>query len=186
MKLVKTTVCLGLLLAVATPRVFGGQTNGPQDVQKSCAIFVQTFYDWYIAKALKDKKSSPVALALKQKGTLFSPALFRRLKADSEAQTRASGESVGLDFDPFLNSQDPSSRYVVGNITVQRESVLVDVHGVSSGKKNENPDVVAELILRDGLWLFVNFHYGDRSDRESEDLLSILEEQRENRQKQRR
>lgn len=182
MRISKILACCGLLFSLAAPPPFHAQAKSPQDIEKSCTNFVQGFYDWYVPKALKENHGPAFALALKHKSSVFSLALFRRLNAAYETQTKAlRGDSGELDFDPFLNSQDPAERYVVGHITPQSQSVLVEVYGISSGKKSDQPDVVAELVLVDGQWVFVNFHYGERNDRESEDLLSLLEEMRESR-----
>ena len=50
-------------------------------------------------------------IAVQRKAGLFNPDLVRALKIDSEAQSRAKGELVGIDFDPFVGSQDPADRY---------------------------------------------------------------------------
>jgi len=100
------------------------------------------------------------------------------LEADSAAQANALGEIVGLDFDPFLNTQDPYDRYAVGKVTRKGQRCLVDVYGVHSGKRSDRPDVVPELVRRHGSWVFMNFHY----PRERTDLLSILKRLRQKRQ----
>ena len=121
-------------------------------------------------------------LALKYKRSVFSPELFRQLIEDSEAQAKAAGDHVGLDFDPLLSSQDPSERFVVGNIARKNDTYLVEVYGMESGKKREN--VVPELVRKNGRWLFVNFHYPDfeHVPRNNGDLLSLLKNLREERQ----
>jgi hypothetical protein len=58
-------------------------------------------------KSLKDGTDTAWNLAIKTKSSVFSPQLALALKEDSAAQAKAEGEIVGLDFDPFLNSQDP-------------------------------------------------------------------------------
>ena len=84
-----------------------------------------------------------------------------------------------MDFDPFLASQDPCDRYEVGAATRQGPSYLVDIHGAGGCEKHDKPDVVAELVLRSGTWMFVNFHYPP----DSGDLLTVLRLLREDRQK---
>ena len=88
-------------------------------------------------------------------------------------------ESIaGLDFDPFLGSQDPGERYEVGTIAQKGSSQWADIHGVWAAQRSSSTDVVAELVLQDGHWTFVNFHYPDGSA-----LLTILKLLREGRQK---
>lgn len=138
---------------------------------------VQEFYAWYVPLALKDQKQPAFVIALKKKGSLFSPELAQALEADAAAQAKVEGEIVGLDWDPFLNSQDPADRYVTGKVTTKGDRTLVEVHGVPSGKKNATPDVIVELTLRDGRWLFTNFRSADGND-----LLSSLKALRDSRQ----
>src|SRR6266851_5844884 len=102
----------------------------PQDAQKSCRVFVQQFYDWYVSETHKENAMHSWDLALKQKGYAFSPELRRELTEDSEAQAKAVGEIVGLDFDPFLNSQDPSEHFVVGEIRRSNDRYFVEVYGM--------------------------------------------------------
>lgn len=155
----------------------------PQSNQKSCRDFVQGFYDWYVPVALKHGRVRPADLALKYKGSAFSPELARALREDSEAQAKTKGELVGLDFDPFLNSQDPSERYVVGNVIPKGERYWVEVYSITLGKKSAKPEVAPELTLKDGQWVFVNFHYGKSESSEDDNLMSTLKSLRAARQK---
>jgi len=118
--------------------------------------------------------------ALKYRRSSLAPELYRRLKEDSDASAKNPGEIVGLDFDPFVNSQDPCDHYVVGNISVKGDSYWVNVHGVCQGKRSKTPDVIPELIFKEGKWLFVNIHYSAKKD---DDLLSVLKALREDRAK---
>ncbi|MHB8540507.1 MAG: hypothetical protein ACYDCD_06140 [Candidatus Acidiferrales bacterium] len=96
------------------------------------------------------------------------------MKKDSDASKKANGEIVGLDFDPFLASQDPGKRYQVGRVTRDGDSYRVEVFGVRFGRKSEKVDVVPEVVRKKGHWLFVNFHYPNAVDAKSENLLGIL------------
>ena len=91
---------------------------------------------------------------------MFSPKLLRWLEEDYEAQAKVAGEIVGLDYDPFLFSQDPCERYVAESVTYNAEKCFVDVHSVCQGRKSAKADVVPELTYQDGSWIFLNFHYG--------------------------
>jgi hypothetical protein len=149
------------------------ETNSPQG-------FVQAFYSWYVPIALNDAApNTPAASrALTQRAPDFSPVLVRSLRGDFEAQSKANGEIVGLDFDPFLAAQDPCESYVVGSTSRRGFLYMVPVFGVCSGVKHRKPDVVAELVRRHGSWLFVNFLYpSNKADLMS--TLKLLREQRE-------
>ena len=107
------------------------------------------------------------------------------MREDFAAQAKAPGEIVGLDFDPFLNSQDPCERYEVGLITQKGETYLVNVYAICSGKKSSVADVVPEVLHKGSQWEFINFRYPNQAQQyhNSADLLSILRIQREERSK---
>ncbi len=140
---------------------------------KSAREFVQGFYEWYAPIASSDTKETASDIALKERRSAFSSELFKLLKEDSDAQARCK-EIVGIDFDPFLFSQDPAERYQVGAIRQRGRFFRADVYGVQSGYRSPRPDVVAEFTQDDGHWTFVNFY----STNPNTDLLSILKSPR--------
>ena len=148
------------------------QTPSTTDLQKSCGSFVQSFYDWYAPRAFKDGPET----AVRHKSAVFAPDLLSALKRDFAAQQKSPGELVGLDFDPFLNSQDPDGRYQLGSVTVKDAACWADVYGVTSGNKRAKPDVVPELKFQNGQWVFVNFHYGKGRQGEDINLLGTLKQ----------
>ena len=107
---------------------------------------------------------------------LFATELRQALRRDLDAQDRVKGDIVGIDFDPFLNSQDPDDRYQVGRATVNDGVCMADIYGLNEGKKRPKPDLVSELRFRDGRWLFTNFHYGKGQHGEDLNLVSTLEQ----------
>lgn len=157
------------------------ESKAQTKAQPSAAVkdFAQGFYSWYVPEALKTEDAPAWNVALKCKRDVFGTTLFHALKEDSDAQAKASGEIVGLDFDPFLNTQDPCDRYEVGTVTSQGAGYRVDIYGVCSGKRDEKPDVVAEVARRGASWAFTNFLYPAIHG----DLLDTLKTLREERQK---
>ncbi len=151
--------CSGLLICCLLLR-----SQTPSGSSESPREFVQAFYNWYVPKALAEKAGPAWQLALKQKSSVFSPELARALNEDSAAQARVTDDIVGLDFDPFLSSQDPCKQYQAGEAVRKGSNYVVDVYAVCSGRKRPKADVAAELTRNDGRWLFVNFHY-DRERR---------------------
>jgi hypothetical protein len=106
------------------------------------------------------------------------------LKADAAAQKRAEGEIVGIDFDPFVGSQDPADHYEIRKIFLKGESCLVEVWRSSASEKPwkpDKPDVIAELSKRYGQWRFKNFQYPEANS----DLISQLALWREQRSRHR-
>lgn len=154
-----------------------GQTTTP-DISKYPERFVQQFYDWYVPIALADSDGPAFVRALKQKGSNFTFELFRALKDDADAQAHAE-DIVGLDFDPFLDSQDPCERYEVGDVVHLGNLYKVQVFSVCSGIKGKKPDVIAEVVSKNGSWVFTNFRYPNIHS----DLFSILRSLRKNREK---
>jgi hypothetical protein len=171
----------GLAIFLFVMCSFSSPQTKREDALQSCRDFVQRFYEWYVPKALDIQGGSSSNLALRYKSREFSPELARQLKEDSEAQARNSAEIVGLDFDPFLASQDPSEHFVVTSISQKNGSYLVEVYGTSEGQRREH--VVPELVRKNGRWIFVNFHYPDveREYGKNGDLLTILKNLREDR-----
>jgi hypothetical protein len=181
-KIAVITCCLGLL---GLPDLLQAQTtlNDP-DALKSARKFVQDFYSWYVPNALKPINA--MDLALKDRSYVFSPRLFEALKEDSEAQARAR-EIVGLDFDPFLDTQDPAERYQLGRITQKGNTYLVEVFGVYDVRPSDLPEglpeVIAEVARRNGQWVFTNFLYPPLAKQfpDSANLLALLKGLKEDR-----
>src|SRR5262245_7851900 len=101
MRLSAIVVLLGLL---------AGCSARQEPVSSGASAAVQAFYDAYLpifehgqARAFLDDSTN-----------LLAPALRRALIEDYQASAADSTQVVGLDFDPFLNSQDPCSQYRVG------------------------------------------------------------------------
>jgi hypothetical protein len=171
----RIAACASLFFLLAAP-FSCAQTSIPLNRVKSCRDFVQGFYDWYLKEG-----QSTYDLALKNKSSALSPELLHALREDYAAQANVPEEIVGLDGDPFLNSQDPSERFVVGDAKLVGDKCLVVVRGVSSGKKREY--VEPELARRNGRWVFVNFHYGTTRSSSDENLVRELKALREDRRK---
>ena len=181
MKMSTCIICCLLLMILAC-------SLGAQDqdaTSRSAHDFVQQFYSWYVPKVLNDHHGLASDLALKDKGDEFSPELFQALKQDSDAQSKVEGYIVGLDFDPFLKTQDPCERYELGRVTQTGSTYWVEVYGICSGKKNAKPDVTCEVGQRDSRWEFVNFHYENltKDYPNSADLLATLKLLSKERQK---
>jgi len=153
-----------------------GQSKDSASTQDSCRNFAQEFYDWYLpnthVKEIKRNGEPAWEFALKNRRSAFDPELVRQLE-ESHARAQRQGEPF-LDFDPVLNSQDPAVHYVIEKSMLKDGHCWADVHGVWSEKESEKPDVVAELILKDGQWVYVDFHYPNSETPDSRSLLRML------------
>lgn len=130
--------------------------------------FVQGFYDWYTPLVLRLDVDSEL-VALKKKGNVFTPELRNALWEDWTAQSKEPGFIVGLEFDPFTNSQDPNNRYVVGKIAPKGNAWLVGVHGVPTKKEPYVSKLTAHVQKGPRGWVFANFYYEG-----ADNLLAIL------------
>jgi len=184
-RIIKTHVVV--LIMIVSASHLTAQSPPTASTQEGCAQFVQQFYDWYLAKAKAltndPSQESAFEVTLREKKSSFTSALAQALKDDLEASKKSPGEIVGLDFDPFLNGQDTAEKYVAGKVRPKANHYYVDVFGVWEGKKNPKPDVVPELALVDGKWIFTNFHYGKSDIPANENLISILQQLKKDREK---
>ncbi len=140
--------------------------------------FVQGFYDWYTPKAFGSGDAE--LAALKTKSEMFTPELRRALLEDWKASSENADEIVGLDFDPFLNSQDPYTKYLAEKVEKKGASWLVSVYGSSKEGKSAVADVIAKVEKTKGKygWRFTNFIYDKSSN-----LLGVLREFKKEREK---
>lgn len=156
-----------------------GQSNASSQTQASPQTFAQRFYDWYMPIVQRSEPGSAFDV-VKDRPYLFSPELFHALKEDSEAQAK-SDELVGLDFDPFLSTQDPGDpgdRYEVGKVTHKGNIYSVKVFSVFSGEKSQKPIVLPQIACEARKCVFVNFYYPNART----DLLHLLKRLAEERQ----
>lgn len=161
--------------------------------EQSCQKFVQSFYDWYVfnmldgecrkVKRLKEQDFSNsckgasqfhsiAVMSLKQ---VLSPKL--KTLQDEETTIMTKEGDPGLDFDEYLNSQDPSPKYEVESVQSKEGHCNAVVNGIEEGQIRER--VMPELINAKGEWRFVNFHYsfnmGDGKPSHDDDLIQMLE-----------
>jgi len=163
-----------------------GQAEDSQHNSESAREFVRAFYDWYVPLTHKRLRETTSDIALRERRRAFGPLLFRALKEDSEAQDAAKELVVGLDFDPFLNTQDPCEGYRLGGVSKKGDVYRVEVYEVCPDRtQREELAVIAEAGLRNGRWVFLNFYYPDlvKDYPDSADLLAILKKLREDREK---
>jgi hypothetical protein len=146
---------------------------------ESARRFVQDFYDWY-APAAVEASDHNKEFNWHSKAAEFDPTLLRALKEDEDAQAKAN-EIVGIDFDPFLSGQDPCAPYKARRVFQDGDHYLVAVDAECKNVTANKPTVTAEVVNRNGRWIFMNFYYPDLK-RAGSDLMSILKENRKARQ----
>lgn len=171
--------------SLKSSKIFTAQSFQPNE--KGCRAFVQAFYDWYLARDAECEQSNRCRTSsdyvLRTEPNILDPKLRAMLREDSDAQAQAD-EIVGLDFDPFFNSQDPSPRFQVQTVTVQGDHCRAMVRGLRNGTQEEA--VEPEAMWTKGRWVFASFRYyeqGSRTLEEVGDLLSTLAINRIDRQR---
>ncbi len=102
----------------------------------SAQQFVQIFYNWYVPFSNKQHDSLACDEAMNAHPEYFSEDLYRLLKKDTTKQETHSGLQ-GIGFDPFMNSQDPAPKYVVGNVHNDGDHYLIDVYAVYEHGRRE-------------------------------------------------
>ena len=139
---------------------------------------VDGFYQWYVPLAVSENQEPASDIAIKKRASLFSSRLIKALKDDSDASRKSPDEIVGLDWDPFLDTQDPDQKYVLGNITKDRGRFFVRIHALRAGKKSAKPSVTAVVAQEKGKWVFADFLSSDGQGLLK--ALSALKKDREN------
>jgi len=88
-----------------------------------------------------------------------------------DARAIAAGGIANLDFEPYLNSQDPEGRYDVVRVEVN--------HDVCRSWLSQR-DIIAETKRSDSGWVFSNFYYNffsedhKRKEAPDDNLVHIL------------
>lgn len=146
-----------IVLCIALATSISALAQRPVD---TCKKFVDGFYAWYLPRI--QKTPDLPMLALKNKPDAFSPVLRTALQADFDASAKVKDDIVGIDYDPFLGSQEPAETYNIRNVSMKNGSCFAEIWGkwpANSNEKNPKPDAIAELKPIGDSWQFVNFTY---------------------------
>lgn len=73
-------------------------------------FFVQDFYDWYVPRFWKSSPKPAVAIALKNRASVFTPELAQALDNYSTIYAKGRRASADYQYDPFLNAGDACER----------------------------------------------------------------------------
>ena len=158
-----------LITLLSSPVPRPAQAKAAVDSAAVARDAVSRFYAWYVPTSANTPLTD--MLALKDARWRFAPELVKALRADSTASAKSPDEIVGLDMDPFLNSQDPCPRYAITGVRRAGADFLVDVHGTGGCGRRGAPDVSVRVAFDAKGPVFVNVVY---SRRRHDDLLSLL------------
>lgn len=126
--------------------------------------FVENFYARYTPAAAEVSSAQKWKKERSWTYKALSPTLARSLRLNDLANSTAAGVSVGIDFDPFLGTQDPESKYFIGKIARVGQRYLANVYSRARRAANQKADVIAEFENAGGHWRFTNFHYSGRGN----------------------
>ncbi len=105
---------------------------------------------------------------------VLTPRLQHYLKQEEAVQAKE--KDAGLDFDPYLNTQDPSPKFVVDDVHVNGNRCDAIVHGYDQGAQRE--EVMPELSKTEDRWIIENFHYkfdyNDGKPARGDDLIHLI------------
>jgi hypothetical protein len=140
--------------------------------------FVQGFYDWYSGRMLAVSKSKSgkgfgFSDGIRGKPDSFSPELKRLLEEDYAAARKCPSEVVGLDWDPFLETQDDPGAYAAGKVEKTAQGLRVSVDDRKS-RGARNPVAQAEVAFVGGHWMFVDFVEEPTDPKVRQGLVAIL------------
>jgi len=155
-------------LVIASVVIAGCKAPAPP-ASEAARKAVDDFYAWYVPM----QHDTPMASmrAVRERPASFSADIVSALRADSAASAQSPGEVVGLDGDPFLNSQDPCEHYGTSGVVEAGGRFLVQVLGTGKCEAHTNADVTVEVTPTDGRFVFTNFVY---SARDKDNLLTTL------------
>jgi hypothetical protein len=151
------TPLLALAGSLLLPFATGAQSARQTPDSAGAIAFVSEFYRWYTPKTHGKNDGPAFLIALRSRRPAFAPPLYRALEADANAQAKVKGDIVGLDFDPFLFSQDPCERYEPTGAVHRPAGFRVTVAATCDGRKDPDATVLADVELQNGTWVFANF-----------------------------
>ena len=163
-----TSIAAALALVLTlSPLSRAAQSNKESEHVRN---FVQGFYDWYLHATQGVHRETPSYTAMRSRSKDFAAKLRSALLKDEAAQRKQPDEVVGLDFDPYLNSQDPYKNYKVTSVKQKDQRFWVEVEGVDAGKLKPENSIVAIVEKAHGKYRFANFSYPNQHS----DLLTVL------------
>lgn len=140
--------------------------------------FVQGFYDWYAGRMLAASKSMSgkgwgFTDGMRARPDSFSPELKRLLEEDYAAARKCPSEVVGLDWDPFLETQDTPGAYTVGKVEKTAQGFRMSVDD-KKARGARNPAAQADVAFVGGHWKFVDFVEEPADPKSRRGLVAIL------------
>jgi hypothetical protein len=157
----RSTVAL-LVLILTAPPLRAAEASAPASRAKA---FVASFYAWYQG----GKKPQDVAAVLRAKKDALAPELYRALQQDLAAARKVKDEVVGLDFDPFLNTQEETPALAVGDAVADGGT-----YRVPAAEPGGKARVTVEVDCAPAACRIANLHYPEATSPDDENLVALL------------
>ena len=167
------------LVWLFVPLGCSSQQNADQEPVVLAKAFASEFYASYRAHSERERPSGIPAWAevARDADSVLTSELAEALSTDYEEAQEFPDEIAGLDFDPFLASQDPCDTYRVERTLPGPTGFRVEVYGDCTDAERRTPNVIAEVIRVSGGFRFANFYYPGPGT----DLLTVLRRLRDER-----
>lgn len=130
--------------------------------------FVESFYKWYAPLANAESRSPAWWRVLTSRPGSLDDDLARALRADSAAQRVVVPTREVINFDPFLDSQDPCPRYDALQARREKAVYLVTVRPVCADSTWQTQRPVIAVFRAASAWKIVNIFY------QKGDLMGLL------------
>jgi hypothetical protein len=165
---IKLIFWMAAILIAGLPVTSFGQQHAAE--ASEAAATVKAFYAFHFQH---DFDFSERGLKLRRKW--LAESLYQLLLADRKKSAAAKGEVVGLDGDPFTNSQDPPNSFKVGESKQDDKSasVIVELFWKDKNKVIEQRKIAVKLTKVANAWKIENLISGDSED---DDLVRLLKQ----------
>lgn len=157
-----STSCAQREGGVAAERSAAG---APATAADSVREFVAEFYHWYMLQASTASSDRLWYSVLDHRASVLDDDLRTAMLRDREEQRAARGELVGLESDPFLNSQDPCATYSVTGVVRDGQRFRVEIRPECGTAREAQAPFHAVVARSDGAWVFVDVEYPDEFGR---------------------
>jgi Protein of unknown function (DUF3828) len=163
---IKAKFLVAAILLANLPLTSFGQR--PANEASDAAATVKAFYAFHFQHNFDFSERG-----LKLRHKWLDESLYKLLLADRKKSAAAQDEVVGLDGDPFTNSQEPPNSFQVGKAKQDDKSasVIVQLFWKDKNKVVDQRKIEVKLAKVANVWKIENLISGDSED---DDLVRLL------------
>ena len=163
---IRSLFLMAAILMAGLPVASSGQR--PVGAAAEAAATVKAFYAFHFKHNFDYSEKG-----LKLRRKWLAESLYELLLADRKKAAAAKDEVVGLDGDPFTNSQEPPNSFQIGESKQddKRASVIVELFWKDRNKVVDQRKIEVRLTKVANNWKIENLISGDSED---DDLVRLL------------